>query len=145
MRISWGGTKLWSQIVSSIFVSSTIIDMNKRESRVCSKHGTYEHVLEKNGYYRCRRCRNDGVIQRRKKVKHQLVMAHGGKCKRCGYNTCIDALEFHHIDPTKKFFGISAQGGKTLSIARFLQEAKKCLLLCANCHREVESGLPLNC
>jgi|tagenome__1003787_1003787.scaffolds.fasta_scaffold20886509_2 hypothetical protein len=31
--------------------------------------------------------------------------------------------------------------GKGKSLARFRDEARKCVLLCANCHGEVESGL----
>ena len=34
----------------------------------------------------------------------------GGRCQICGYDKCIEALEFHHLDPTRKDFGISHKG-----------------------------------
>jgi hypothetical protein len=115
--------------------------MNKREIRNCKKHGNYEHVLEKNGYFRCKRCRNDAVIQRRKDVKRQLVDMLGGKCQRCGYNKCIEALDFHHRNPEEKSFSISQQAQSTFAIAKFIEEVKKCELVCANCHREIENNI----
>jgi len=63
----------------------------------------------------------------------------------CGYDAYIGALQFHHLDPAQKSFGLSSQGF-TRSLERMRQEAKKCVLLCANCHAEVEGGaraLPL--
>jgi hypothetical protein len=66
----------------------------------------------------------------------------GGKCQICGYDRCHEALEFHHLDETGKDFGISNKG-YTRSWSRIKQEIEKCLLLCANCHREVHSGLQL--
>lgn len=64
----------------------------------------------------------------------------GGKCKLCGYNKCHRALHFHHLDPDKKSFGISEKGS-THSWDKMVEESKKCVLLCSNCHAEVESGL----
>jgi len=34
------------------------------------------------------------------------VAAKGGKCEKCGYNRCIDALEFHHLKNSDKNFGL---------------------------------------
>jgi len=59
----------------------------------------------------------------------------GGKCERCGYNDYIEALCFHHIDPTTKLFEISS--GLTKGINELLKEVDKCALLCNNCHIEV--------
>jgi hypothetical protein len=64
----------------------------------------------------------------------------GGQCQVCGYSRCFRALEFHHIDPEQKSFAVCASG-RTMSWKRLIQEALKCLLLCANCHREAEAGL----
>ena len=63
----------------------------------------------------------------------------GGKCENCGYDNCRKAFEFHHIDPTTKEFTISA--GHTRSWDRMKKEIDKCVLLCANCHREVHAGI----
>jgi len=79
------------------------------------------------------------VAKRRKKVKAMNVEYKGGKCKICGYKKSIEALEFHHIDESKKRFGISGQG-LTRSWDSIKQEADKCILLCANCHRELHAN-----
>ncbi len=63
-----------------------------------------------------------------------------GKCQRCGYDRCIEALEFHHMDPTKKDFSISSKG-YTRSWKRVQKELDKCVMLCANCHRETHAEL----
>lgn len=67
----------------------------------------------------------------------------GGKCARCGYDKCLAALDFHHHDPSAKEFGISHRG-VTYAIERLKKEAEKCILLCANCHREVHEEVRLN-
>lgn len=104
----------------------------------CPHHGDVRHILEGRGYYRCRQCRIEAVVRRRRKVKKTLVAEAGGKCRLCGYSRCLAALEFHHVDPTTKKFELSRRGAR--SIATLRSEARKCVLLCANCHAEVEAG-----
>lgn len=115
--------------------------MNERKIQECPKHGNVTHVLEpKTGYFRCQRCRNDHVIEYRRNKKRILVKEAGGKCKICGYNKHFGSLQFHHLDPAKKEFQVSHKGlTRSLEVSR--QEAKKCVLLCANCHQEVEDGV----
>ncbi len=79
------------------------------------------------------------VVKRRRKVKEFAVEHKGGRCQICGYNRCIWALDFHHKDSTTKEFGIAAKG-YTRSWKAIQAEADKCVLVCANCHREIESG-----
>jgi hypothetical protein len=67
-----------------------------------------------------------------------LVMEAGGCCRLCGYDRCIAALQFHHLDPSTKEFGLGRRGAR--SIERQRAESKKCVLLCSNCHAEVEAG-----
>ncbi len=76
----------------------------------------------------------------RKRTKELLVEYKGGCCEFCGYNRCIEALEFHHIDETTKEFAVS---GSTKSLEKQKKEADKCYMLCANCHRELHAGLPI--
>lgn len=71
----------------------------------------------------------------RKKLKEKLVEYKGGKCERCGYDKCITALEFHHLDPREKDFGIGSKD--VLSFEKCKKEVDKCILVCANCHREI--------
>ncbi len=106
----------------------------------CSRHGLTEFYLEGRGYYRCRRCRAEAVVRRRRKVKAILVAEAGGCCVLCGYDESPRVLEFHHLDPAQKSFGLAA-GGPTLSLERMRAEARKCVLLCSNCHAAVELGL----
>lgn len=113
---------------------------------VCRKHGMTQFVLEGRGYYRCKRCRLERVGRRRRTIKGKLVAEAGGKCVVCGYRRCQRALQFHHLDPRTKEFHLG-DGGITRSLARSRTEARKCILLCANCHAEVEAGMtvvPLN-
>jgi len=58
-------------------------------------------------------------------------------CEFCGYNKNWAALDFHHKDPTTKENEVAQM--KTHSIEKLKIEIDKCLLLCANCHREVHN------
>jgi hypothetical protein len=107
--------------------------------RICRQHGRTAFVLEGRGYYRCKLCRQERVGEWRRRVKHRLVTEAGGRCARCGYDRCVAALHFHHLDPRQKSFALSRRGA-TRSFAEARAEAAKCVLLCANCHAEVESG-----
>lgn len=75
------------------------------------------------------------VKKSRDKRKNQMLYVMGEKCCLCGYNKCVAALEFHHIDPKQK--DLSFNKAKNMSWDKIEQELKKCVLLCANCHREV--------
>lgn len=112
----------------------------ERAEMVCRRHGATTFVLEGRGYYRCGRCRSEAVSKRRRKVKQTLVDEAGGKCLVCGYSRCQEALHFHHLDPETKAFHIGHQG-QSRSLARSRAEAAKCVLLCGNCHAEVEAGI----
>lgn len=79
------------------------------------------------------------VIKWRMRLKALLIELWGGKCQSCGYVGHPSAFDFHHVDPSTKSFNISI-GGLTRSKFKSYEEAKKCVLLCANCHREVEAG-----
>jgi transposase len=108
--------------------------------RNCRRHGMTQFWLEGRGYYRCKRCRMERVSRRRRKMKLILVAEAGGHCALCGYDRCVGALHFHHLDPSAKSFHLSMQG-VTRSLASARAETAKCTLLCANCHAEVEAGL----
>jgi len=112
----------------------------------CKHHGETNFVREGRGYYRCKRCRVEATVRRRHTLKRILVDEAGGKCILCGYSRCHRALEFHHLDPGTKEFQL-AHRGHTRSLAKLRAEASKCVLLCSNCHAEVEAGIaavPLN-
>lgn len=104
----------------------------------CPAHGDTAFWVGKTAV-RCRKCNSAGVAQRRRKVKQILIAEAGGCCRICGFDSSPVALEFHHLDPTSKSFGVS-EAGVSRSIASARAEAAKCILLCANCHAQVEAG-----
>ena len=97
--------------------------MRGRQRRFCSPQC-------KNKYF---------VTLRRKNLKEQAVSYKGGKCLICGYDRCLDALTFHHLDGHKDF-GIAARG-YTRSWKAVKAELERCILVCATCHLEVHAGL----
>lgn len=72
--------------------------------------------------------------------KLKLVNAFGGKCSICGYNKCLAALEFHHTSPDSKSFQLDTRSLSNRSYSKCLEEAKHCILVCANCHRELHNA-----
>lgn len=78
------------------------------------------------------------VVEWRRRTKARLVEMFGGRCVRCGYAAHVAALAFHHRDPDSKSFAISVDGVPR-AWHRLVEEATKCDLLCANCHREVHA------
>jgi len=110
------------------------------ETMTCRRHGLTTFRLEGRGAYRCAHCRSDAVAKRRRRLKQVLVDEAGGRCMPCGYNRYVGALEFHHRDPDTKEFGFGNRG-LTRSLEAVRAEAAKCVLLCANCHSEVEGGI----
>lgn len=104
----------------------------------CAEHGDTEFILEGRGYYRCKRCRMQRVMRRRRKLKAILVADAGGSCCVCGYDRYVGALEFHHLDRTEKRAEISYAA---LSLETLREEARKCVLVCSNCHAEIEAGV----
>ena len=106
----------------------------------CPVHGLSEFIVLKPTGVRCKRCRSEAVTKRRRIVKRILVEEAGGACVLCGYDRAPGALAFHHLERDGKMFGIG-EAGCSRSIAASRAEAAKCVLLCANCHAEVEAGL----
>lgn len=80
------------------------------------------------------------VKKRRKKIREMAIRYKGGKCVFCGYSKYAGALDFHHVKDANKNFGISAKG-YTRSWERVKKELGKCILVCANCHREVHAEI----
>lgn len=97
-------------------------------------------MAEKRTYQQRKEYLIKAVQRRREKVRQMAVDHKGGCCQVCGYNRCVEALEFHHLDPTQKDFGISHKG-YARSWERVKKEIDKCILLCANCHREFHAKM----
>lgn len=71
--------------------------------------------------------------------KLKLIEMFGGKCEKCGYDKNIAAFDFHHRDGYEKNFEIKVQQLNYRTDDIILEEALKCMLLCANCHRELHN------
>jgi hypothetical protein len=81
----------------------------------------------------CKSCIVKSLEERRKSTKQKAVDYLGGECAKCGYNKCIAALDFHHINPKEKDKNYSIL---KKNFDKLKPELDKCILLCANCHRE---------
>lgn len=99
----------------------------------CSKATVSYHCSDKvKDYYRKARTIN------RRKQRTQLKEKFGGKCSICSYDRCLNALDFHHLDPNIKEDRVSYIF-QTRGMALALKEASKCILVCRNCHAEIHS------
>jgi hypothetical protein len=82
-------------------------------------------------------------LEARLELKRKLVAAAGGRCTRCGYERSIHALDFHHLRKHQEgnlaTLLMRAASDRSDLLARALAEASQCVLLCANCHREVHA------
>ena len=85
--------------------------------------------------------KSERVKNWRKSSKNRIIEAMGGCCQICSYNKCSSALDLHHIDPTKKDITISRIRANCSSWETTVKELRKCILLCANCHREVHANI----
>ena len=88
--------------------------------------------------WQCSRCVGERVTRRHRFMRATLLDEAGGCCAACGYDRCTANLHFHHVDPTTKAFAVNMRYGRSLEAYR--EEAKKCVLLCANCHGEWSSA-----
>jgi predicted transcriptional regulator len=114
--------------------------MLPRVEMTCAVHGITTFFKRSDAGYRCTECNRAAVSKRRRRVKRILVEEAGGRCVICGYDRCLRNLHFHHRDPSEKSFALSGRGFSR-SLAELRAEARKCELLCGNCHYEVEEGL----
>lgn len=120
--------------------------MNLVKSRLCVKCKDkkpeiefYKHSGRTTLMQWCKECIKNATAIRQKINKERAVSLLGGKCARCGYSKYIGALEFHHLD--RKTKNVSPGRARSRGWKRFFEEVKKCILLCANCHREEEDKI----
>jgi hypothetical protein len=121
---------------------SNSLNIPRHAIKYCDKHGkNTEHRLRADrGFYICMECRVEGTKLGRLRAKKISVDKLGGKCIVCGYNKCLSALEFHHVDPKNKEYN-GNEGLMNMNKKFVEKELDKCVLVCANCHREIHAGL----
>lgn len=100
----------------------------------------YQRRGKQGGSVYCKTCSSDQSIERQRELKQKAINYKGGACQKCGYNRCNAALEFHHINPNEKDFSISNLKSYAFN-DKIKMELDKCIMLCANCHREVHARL----
>jgi hypothetical protein len=110
--------------------------------RECKKHGLTEYIINSQNKKICKKCRVENSIKHRQNLKEKAIQYKGGCCVLCGYNKCIQALEFHHLDPNEKDFTISETN--SIGWEKLKKEIDKCILVCANCHREIHWGVSIH-
>ena len=104
---------------------------------ICETCGKgFDYKRGSSSHSTCTSCRS--TLQRHAK-KQKAVDYKGGKCEACSYNRCLRAMDFHHLDPEQKDFGIA--GNPCSSWERMNKELDKCVLLCNRCHTEVHDDL----
>ncbi len=113
----------------------SIVEGSERVCKRCEKPYVYRRGTGATHCY-CPACQ---TRNRHIQVKLRCIAYKGGKCVICGYNKCASAMEFHHIDKTTKSFTIGGNQNRSWEYLR--KELDKCVLLCANHHAEVESGV----
>ena len=122
---------------------ASLSEMRTRRRHGLAEFQRYRSGRKANGETRyrwaCKRCTGEAVTRRKQKLKRTLIDEAGGRCAVCGYDRCVVNMTFHHVDPSQKTFEMSMRCGK--GIDAFRAEAKKCVLVCANCHGEIEAGL----
>lgn len=88
----------------------------------------HREVMNKNG---------QTLRKNRRELLHEIKQELGGKCMICGYDKSLYPLQFHHVDPdTKEFTMMNAE--TRMSIKKIADELRKCVLLCRNCHIEIQ-------
>lgn len=125
-----------------------VLKINKDSIKTCSScklelpiDNFYANGYQPSGKKKYKsKCKNCQIAQNDSR-KDLLVLEIFGSysCKICGYSKCRQALECHHIDPSIKEYEISNLNSCNKDI--ILQELKKCILVCANCHREIHYGM----
>lgn len=79
---------------------------------------------------------NEYQLKFKRRKKEEAIRAFGGKCQICGYDKCMGALDFHHVNSDEK----DEEPGRAIiqwKWERVKKELDKCIILCANCHREI--------
>ena len=109
----------------------------KRNCKICGKKFTKG---PSNKIYCSKKCSDvvntNNFKKRRQNMKRRCVKYKGEKCCRCGYNKHVCALDFHHIDPDKKEYDMTKLI-RNNNWNKLKTELDKCILICANCHREL--------
>lgn len=115
---------------------------NYYKCTICNESDQSKFHLRSNGtpYPYCKKCHHEKSRISKRKNKLSYVKYKGGKCEICDYKKCINALDFHHLNPKEKDFEIGLTKNPKLN-DKIKEELDKCILVCCRCHREIHDGL----
>ena len=83
----------------------------------------------------CMKCHYKYMNAYRVAKRNAAVEHLGARCMDCGNTFPYACYDFHHTDPTKKDDCVANYIRNNRKLEVILEEASKCELLCANCHR----------
>lgn len=135
----WEISKKLEKTIKAIHHKATRLNLSRKSFLKKPKERKSREIIDKEYYDKNKKEIYQRKKERRNKISEELKTMLGGKCNRCGYKKCLSALEFHHNKGKKE--GHLSNLIKNSSKQKSLKEIKKCILLCANCHREVHAGL----
>ena len=129
-------------------------DASTKEFGLGNWHGSWQRLLAEAAKCdllcaNCHRLRHAALdfgrsrhreVELRRQRKLRAVRYMGAICQGCARDGSAAIFEFHHVDAASKEYGIS-QAGFPYRWERVLVELAKCVMLCANCHREVHAGV----
>lgn len=121
------------RIYKNKIVDKTIIRGKSKIEKICPSCN--RKVKESGRNKECSNCKNTKL---RKKTKRLCIEYLGNSCKVCGYNKCLDAMDFHHRNPDEKIFDISDKLYNKFENLK--EELDKCDLLCCRCHSEIHEN-----
>lgn len=107
-------------------------------TRTCKKCGRIKPLSKfknGNGYV----CKNCGKSKNKQNKVKWIQSFKGSGCQLCGYNAHPTAIEFHHVNAEDKDRDLSLM--KSMGYQNIVDEISKCLIVCANCHREIHANL----
>lgn len=114
------------------------------ETKICTKCGR-ELPLENFGWRNkakgqrradCKEC-HSGYMKKKYQEKKEIIQELKSQCScaKCGDSRGY-VLEYHHKDPSVKENTIARMTSNNFNLDKVYQEIQKCVVLCANCHRE---------
>ncbi len=137
LGLSYTTVRYWMR---SYEMDCTRMDQRTRRGPSCRVCGeTRPEMFYKKPQTECKRCFQRRRAQQNQRNRAIVVRTMGGRCAICGYSRCEAALEFQHRDSSGK--DPKYRTTKNSSVEVMLAEARKCVLVCANCHRELHSGI----
>ena len=128
---------------------SVFSESNGVKYKICPKCSQKFEITKENFYItkkgkiysHCKSCGKTRTLEQQRSLKLKAIKYKGGCCEMCGYNKYFGSLDFHHIDPSKKDFGISK--GRCYNFEKIKIELDKCKLVCKNCHGEIHGGIKI--